>query len=148
MLDPVRIRFRIDSAFKADDAARVARGEPTQWMEPAEVVGVDPAQPGDCWRVRWMATVDQRAAGIEGGIAGYDICCPKCLKVHGWTQARNCGQKTSGGSCAHSGVSSCWNWTGNAEDGTLSASPSLHCDASIGGCGWHGFLTNGELKHC
>lgn len=148
MLDPVRIRFRTGSMFKAEDAARVARGEETKWFEREELAGVEPAQPGDCWRSRWAVTVDQQAAGMtEGPIAGYDLCCPKCLAVHHWGTARNCSQKV-GDYCVHYGVGSCWNWTGSAEDGTLSASPSLHCDISIGGCGWHGYLTNGELKHC
>lgn len=149
MLDPVRIRFRNDGSFKADDAARLARGVETLWFDPEELVGVEPAQPGDVWRSRWALTVDQQAAGMtEGPIAGYAICCPKCLAVHHWGEALNCSQKRGDGRCVHHGTGSCWTWTGNPEDGTLSASPSLHCVESAGGCGWHGFLTAGVMKHC
>lgn len=160
MLDPVRIRFRTDSWFKADDAARRARGIETVWFDPEELAGVEPAQPGDCWRSRWALSVDQTAAGMtEGPVAGYAICCPKCLAVHAWTSAVNCAQPReftyvdngvthTGKSCVHSGVGSCWNWTGSPEEGTLGGTPSLHCVESLGGCGWHGYLTNGQLKHC
>jgi hypothetical protein len=161
VLDPVRIRFRSDNSFKADDAARLARGLKTVWNNPEELVGVEPAQPGDVWRSRWALSLDQKAAGMtEGPIAGYSICCPKCLAVHHWGTALNCepkipwsvtgtdGQVYTGTKCRHSGEGSCWNWTGSAEDGTLSASPSLHCIETAGGCGWHGHLTNGLLKHC
>lgn len=37
-------------------------------------------------------------------------------------------------------------WLINFE--TLTATPSILHDESKGGCGWHGFLTNGELKPC
>lgn len=146
-----RIRFREGSWLQADDAARIARGQETLWFDPPQLVGVEPAQPGDCWRTRWWA------ASGEGPIAGYAICCPKCLQVHSWSSARNCSTKRplpGGGSvCAHSGIGSCWQWSGSAEDGTLTASPSLHAIAEgpkVGieghGCGWHGWLQNGELK--
>lgn len=145
------IRFRTDSAHTADDAARLARGVETTYYDPPELEGIEPARPGDTWRVRWKATIEQEAQGIsEGPIAGYAICCPKCLQVHFWTTALNCASLRplpGGGSvCDHSGVGSCWAWTGSAEDGTLTASPSLHSVAEKGGCGWHGFLTNGELR--
>jgi hypothetical protein len=150
MQDPVTIRFRNDcSFFEADDAAKFIREGKTTWHKVEELVGIEPAKPGDCWRSMWYGA----------GLAGYAICCPKCLRVHAWCSARNCepkipwsivvdGQTHTGTSCRHSGTDSCWTWTGNPEDGTLTASPSLHCDESIGGCGWHGFLTNGVLKHC
>jgi hypothetical protein len=144
MLDPVRIRFRTDAMFKAADASRLARGLGTLWLKREEIGDVEPARPGDIWRVRWMETLDDRAAGRQGPIAGYDICCPKCLEVHSWTTASNCAQR-SGDTCAHSGKGSCWTWTGKPEDGSLSASPSLHASRA---CGWHGYLTNGLLKHC
>lgn len=126
----VRIRFRTDSAFLADDAARLARGEETQWFTPDELQGAEPAVPGDCWRCFWLA----------GAFAGYAICCLKCLQVHHWTTATNCVP------CPHESVGSCWTWTGSAEDGTLTASPSLHCVAESGGCGYHGWLQNGVLS--
>lgn len=136
-----RIRFREGSWLQADDAARIARGQETLYYDPPELVGVEPAQPGDCWRAHWHAL-----SGV-GPIAGYAICCPKCLQVHSWTSARNCKP------CPHQGIGSCWQWSGSAEDGTLTASPSLHALAKgpkVGidghGCGWHGWLQNGELK--
>ena len=36
-----------------------------------------------------------------------------------------------------------WHWNGNRETPTLT--PSLH---KTDGCGWHGFLTNGEFLEC
>lgn len=146
-----RIRFRTDSSFAADDAARVLRGHNAMWFDNDELKDVEPAQPGDCWRVRWARTVDM-PEGAEGAIAGYAICCPKCKQVHNWTSARNCPRVD--GVCKHSGLGSCWTWTGSAEEGTLTASPSLHSldDDNDGGaadngtgCGWHGYLRNGEL---
>lgn len=157
MLDPVRIRFRTDGFFAADDAAAQARGDKMQWYRTVEELeNTPPAVPGDCWRSRWY-----RAAGEEGPVAGYAICCPKCLHVHAWNQAHGCtfnprtydyidndGVTHTSTVCGHSGQSSCWNWTGSPEEGTLSATPSLHCAEALGGCGWHGHLTNGVLKHC
>jgi hypothetical protein len=114
----IRIRFRTDGCFEPNP----------------------PAQPGDIWRLRWYKQ------GGEGPIAGYAICCPKCGEVHHWTQAANCARTvdTSSGVkvCAHSGTGSCWTWTGSAEEGTLTADPSLHAS---GACGWHGWLKNGVL---
>lgn len=31
---------------------------------------------------------------------------------------------------------------------TLSLSPSIHRTPALGGCGWHGFVTNGEVTSC
>lgn len=31
---------------------------------------------------------------------------------------------------------------------TLSYTPSIVHDPKLGGCGWHGWLTNGEFKPC
>lgn len=146
----MRIRFRTDSYSEADDAARLRRGHAPLWHDAEELVGVEPASPGDCWRVRWY-----KSDG-EGPIAGYAICCALCLQVHSWTTALNCGSRNAQGSCEHNGVSSCWQWTGSAEDGTLTASPSLHaidqggCPAidNAHGCGWHGWLLSGELTPC
>jgi hypothetical protein len=68
-----RIRFRTDSDSLADDAARHGRHQETLYYEITELAGVEAAQPGDCWRVRWHATGDE-----TGPIAGYAICCPLC----------------------------------------------------------------------
>ncbi len=171
MRDPVPMRFRRYDVgggwFEADDAASFVRGEKLQWHHtPEELVGVEPAMPGDTWVSRW-AKSDLQPDAIRhvvdglGPIAGYAICCPKCLHVHAWCSAHGCGfnpqtysyvdkdgKTVTGTVCGHSGISSCWTWTGSAEEGTLSASPSLHCVEALGGCGWHGYLTNGVLKHC
>lgn len=142
-----RIRFRTDSFFAADDAARRERGEEMQWhRSKRELENTPPARPGDVWRVRFAPNAGEKG---PGPIAGYAICCPLCLRVHPWTSALGCG---SGGNCVHRDArTSCWTWTGSPEDGTLSASPSLHCVThwnghATGGCGWHGFLTNGVLR--
>lgn len=112
---------------------------------------VPPAQPGDVWRVRWY-----KQEG-EGPIAGYAICCIGCGKVHSWTTANNCSQKYETSytdkdgehkyfTCPHSGTGSCWEWSGSAEEGTLTASPSLQVVAhKPGDCNWHGYITNGLL---
>lgn len=137
---PVQMRFRMDHAFYADDASRVARGQAPIYVDPEKLAGVEPARPGDVWRSRWKATREQEARGELGAIAGYAICCSKCGEVHWWTGAVNCKP------CPHQGTSSCWNWSGSAEDGTLTASPSLHCLTDRGGCGYHGWLQNGVLS--
>lgn len=145
LVSETRIRFRTDHAFAADDAARRERGEEMEWHRTKrELARTPPARPGDTWRLRWALSAGEKGAGP---IAGYAICCPKCLRVHHWTTALNCPS----GSCPHRGKSSCWTWTGSAEEGTLNASPSLHCVTEwngkpTGGCGWHGFLTAGVLR--
>lgn len=133
-----RIRYRHDSAIYADYRARAARGEAISEFVLAEAGDTPPAQPGDIWTVRWY-----KATG-RGPIAGYSICCPRCLRVHSWTTALNCGSR-QGGVCQHNGTGSCWGWTGSAARGTLTASPSLHCIESAGGCGFHGWLQNGVI---
>jgi hypothetical protein len=159
---PVRIRFRTDSAFKADDTAARARGEKLQWFhaEELDVDPVPPAEPGDCWRVRWGGT--QWPEG-QGPIAGYEICCIKCKHNHAWCTSTNCQPRvpwsvswvdsetgetrtSSGTKCLHEGVGSCWQWTGSPEAGDLTASPSLWSVLEKGGCGYHGFLQNGILS--
>lgn len=131
------MRFRTDSRYIAEAKAlgrpyAVFYGTREQWK------ATPPAEPGDAWRTRWYGS---------DAVAGYDIGCPKCRQVHGWTTAGNCASRRKlpdgGTTCDHMGVGSCWTWTGSAEEGTLSASPSLH---ATGACGWHGFLTNGELR--
>jgi hypothetical protein len=150
---PARMRFRTDGVHVAADAARLARGKPMEWHRPSDlwlVSRVPPAQPGDCWRVRWHGS---------DAIAGYALGCVKCGDVHYWTTALNCSQPKrsytyvdrdgttkTGYADYHSGNGSCWTWTGSAEGGTLTASPSLHCLADKGGCGYHGWLQNGILS--
>jgi hypothetical protein len=134
----VRIRFRADGCHYVQ-----MRAKGTEW---AEYFGVSreayealpPGEPGDIWRIRWY-----KEGGGEGPIAGYAIWCPECNDLHHWTTATNCA-KGATGACVHSGIGSCWEWTGSAEDGTLTARPSLLCHS----CGFHGWLTNGSLADC
>jgi hypothetical protein len=133
-----RIRFRTDGSHIADHKAQ---GKPRdEFYNQAVWDATPPAQAGDVWQVHWYAE-DADGNSINGPFAGYDICCPGCKRVHAWTTALNCLPKP----CPHEGKSSCWNWTGSAEQGTLSASPSLHSVKEKGGCGWHGWLQNGAL---
>lgn len=142
----MKICFRTDNQHIAEAKAlgrewRKFYGAKKRWNE------TPPAEPGDVWRVRWYR---QNRQNNEGPVAGYDICCPRCRHVHAWTTAHNCGSRRSlpdggGFTCDHMGKSSCWTWTGSAEEGTLTASPSLHASAEHGGCGWHGWLQNGDL---
>lgn len=135
-----RIRFRTDGF----------------WFEDGD--GREKPTPGDIWEIHWYASPAE-CRGIHGGVesncwqgcghehkgplAGYAICCPGCGAVHHWTTASNCGSlKPQSATCDHSGKSSCWTWTGSPQEGTLSASPSLHASGS---CGWHGWLKDGEL---
>ena len=90
------------------------------------------AQLGDAWRI----------TSTSGELTGYALTCPNesCDQgVHFWTHAYDCSPETR----EHS---SCWTWTGAPEDGTLSAQPSLWVVQDRGGCGWHGFLTDGEMR--
>lgn len=163
----MRMRFRTDNAHIAERKALGDTYEASHvdsWATREIWDATPPAEPGDTWRTRWAVTVDQQVAGItEGPIAGYAICCPKCRQVHRWTTALGCppvhhhkyidanGVEQKFSTCAHSGVGSCWDWSGSADENTLTAKPSLHCVTEwsghpTGGCGWHGFLTNGELS--
>lgn len=93
---------------------------------------VEPAQPGDVWILR----------NRNGGITGYGLTCPNeaCTQgAHPWDHAYNCPVRSE------PDAPPCWTWTGSIEDGTLTASPSLHVMAELGGCGWHGWLRDGEM---
>jgi Family of unknown function (DUF6527) len=164
-----RMRFRTDSPWIAAAKAKGRTFEQEYdgdvgdgWAPTPEARAIWDAtplpEPGDTWRVRWYGS---------DAMAGYDICCPKCREIHGWTTATNCGSrralpeweytdpttgvksmKPGGFTCDHSGVGSCWNWQGSAEDNAMTASPSLWCQEEKGGCGWHGWLQNGEMRSC
>lgn len=110
------------------------------------------AEPGDVWRIRW------HSHGGDGPIAGYAICCIGCGHVHAWTTASNCNLKFQTNwrddkgvdhpywTCPHSGTGSCWEWSGSAEEGTLTAKPSLQVIAiNPGDCNWHGYIENGDV---
>lgn len=89
-------------------------------------LAVPPAELGDVWR-----------AGV-----GYALTCPNdCDQgVHVWDHAWDC--RPNARKCTGAG---CWSWTGSPEAGDLTAQPSLHVLAEKGGCGWHGWLRNGEM---
>lgn len=150
------MRFRTDGWHYADlKCAGITPEKFAEWHGPNQVEAYKnfpAAEPGDIWRIHWYAP-----EGQQGPIAGYAICCPKCKRVHAWTTATNCSQKTiersytdkdgkvvKYKSCPHEGTGSCWNWSGSAENNTLTASPSLFNQAPD--CGWHGWLQNGVLR--
>jgi len=164
-----RMRFRTDGWHYADLKANgwVFDGEGEKsysscFDDPAEKEElrrewdtVPPAERGDVWQVRWRGEGD---GSVPGPIAGYAFCCPGCGHVHTATSSGNCGQKIQRSykdkdgkdvpytTCAHSGVGSCWSWSGSAEGNTLTCSPSILVTMDKhepGGCNWHGFLTNG-----
>lgn len=151
----IKIRLRLDGIGDADDAARRLRGETVDWCacgDPechAVAKATPPAAPGDTWRLTFYDS---------DNTAGYAICCPKCLRIHHWCNASNCGEKhpydwtdrdgtkRTGWTCGHQDRrESCWTWTGSASDGTLTCVPSL---LECGDCKWHGWVTNGELRGC
>jgi hypothetical protein len=147
----VQIRFRTDGCHFVQMRAKGTEWRDIWGISKEEWDALEPGRPGDIWRIRWYKD------GSEGPIAGYAIWCPKCNDLHHWTTATNCregGQEHSYKSgtgvertyyvCGHSGVGSCWEWTGSAEEGTLTARPSLLCHT----CGFHGWLTNGQLSDC
>jgi len=113
------------------------------------------AEPGDVWRLHWGGVAE---LGESGPVAGYAICCPGCGHVHPWIRAKNCNQKVQKSyvdsktgqsvayeSCVHEGVSSCWQWSGSAEEGTLTASPSLQVQQDD--CHWHGWIQAGDIHN-
>lgn len=151
--DLTPMRFRTDGWSFADKAKNFSDADFKEWGYDDETIlqirGTPHALPGDTWAIHWY-----KQEGV-GPLAGYAICCPRCGGIHHWTSANNCKfqirlvpYKDSDGNdrtysvCGHSGEGSCWNWTGSPEENTLTGTPSLLNH----GCGWHGFLTNGQLR--
>lgn len=149
------MRLRTDDWWTAGRKRAVMKGarlhplreDPgANWHQPYLDQLADPtfeaAQPGDVWRIFWG-----KPEGEELPLAGYVLTCPNlsCADgAHAWTTASNC-PAAQGERCAHYGIGSCWTWTGSPEAGDLSASPSLYCTLPLG-CGWHGWLRNGEMS--
>jgi hypothetical protein len=143
----VKIRFRNDSPHYAELAGNPEKA--SEWYKDdaetlAQISATPPAMPGDTWRLTWAGESD------PAPLAGYAICCPRCREIHYWTTANNCHEEEVDGLCAHERstnggrLGSCWQWSGSAEEGTLTASPSLQSLL----CGWHGWLRAGELVEC
>lgn len=91
-----------------------------------------------------VGTFDIRSNGIQGypGITGHIMfVCPnnrRCL-VH--IGPIHIDRPTPDAICI-------WGWDGNRERPTLT--PSINCQSErdgkpAGGCGWHGFITNGTI---
>ena len=156
----MKMRFRTDGWHFADKKAagesfedQCAPSDP--WLaldsEARKTWNETPkAEPGDVWRIHWKHD-DGNGNQIDDWIAGYAICCIGCGRVHNWTGARNCPQKITkewGESCIHrENHSSCWDWSGSAEEGTLTASPSLQVIAdNPGECAWHGYIIQGNVR--
>lgn len=98
----------------------------------ADYADVPPAELGDAWRLN-----------SSDGVIGYVLVCPNpsCRAGgHAWTRASNCDHT------GHPEHASCWTWTGSAEAGTLTASPSLQViGLKPGDCEWHGWLRDGQM---
>jgi hypothetical protein len=155
----MKMRFRTDGWHYADLKAEgksleqyCAPEAPTE-EERRRWDATPKAERGDVWRVFWRHC-DESGNHLDDRIAGYAICCISCGRVHHWTTALNCGQKFKtdwGESCIHQrDHGSCWQWSGSAEAGTLTARPSICVvkDRCRWGCAFHGWLTNGEIKSC
>ena len=150
----VHIHFRTDNWHFAQCKFKgTPRQEAWKDISQADYDAIPLPVPGDIWRITWY----KEGGGPGGPFAGYAICCPKCGDIHQWTTATNCafqptshsykstdGSEKSYKTCGHSGKASCWDWGGSAEEGTLTANPSLLCHT----CGYHGWLRNGELTEC
>jgi len=154
----VRMRFRTDGWHYAD---LKASGETFENYYPeSDPWRTDPivkkywddtpkAEPGDVWRIFWYHRGSD-GEYIDDRIAGYAICCIGCGRVHNWINARHCSQpvqKDWGESCVHrENYTSCWTWSGSAEEGTLTASPSLQVlQGPDQPCGWHGYIQDGDI---
>ena len=108
------------------------------------------AQPDDVWILRQPpgdpCRRNYREDHLDWPIVGYALTCPQpacATGVHAWDHAHEC--KACPGGCQKGPDRGCWDWSGSAYDNTLTANPSLHCVLELGGCGWHGWLRNGEM---
>lgn len=82
---------------------------------------------------------------------GVQILCPLCFAANNGPVGTHAldvtfagrGAADHQGSHADDGKPSRWNVTGDSFE-NLSTTPSIHLKGS--GCGWHGFITNGEIR--
>jgi hypothetical protein len=153
------VRIRTDSWWEAGRKRAVLLGAVPDPLADAEtdwdpdwlefMRSGDEAKPGDVWVVRSTGhgrtyRADQ---GDAGPIVGYGLVCPAehCSSgVHIWDHASDCPGRYQGGVCKNGGPG-CWTWTGRPEDDTLTGNPSLLIRAEGGGCGWHGYLRDGQM---
>lgn len=150
------MRLRTDSWMAAGWKRAAATGARTDVAQSILDDDIPAAELGDVWIMRQspkdVSTMNFGNSEADWPIVGYALTCPNptCrFGVHDWTWANNCEQKLPEGGprCAHRrDRRSCWEWSGTIEDGTLTASPSLHSPENLGGCGWHGYLRDGEMS--
>src|SRR5665213_3555856 len=142
----MKMRFRKDGWHYADLKARGMTFEQYfSWEDSASVReqykkewdAVPKAEPGDVWRIHWSHHEPPSGPQIDDWLAGYAICCIGCGRVHDWMSANNCSQKIQSSykdsstgldvpytTCVHQrDHTSCWAWTGSAEEGTLTGAP-------------------------
>lgn len=61
-------------------------------------------------------------------------------------RGRQCGVGIRNGAFSGGGqIRKRWGFNGDCDRPTLT--PSINCELQ-GGCGWHGFITNGEMTDC
>lgn len=85
---------------------------------------------------------DGTVAGYPGATAHLMFVCPNNKRCAVLIGPQFVGRSEQGRLCI-------WGWNGNKERPTLT--PSINCIAEkdgkpTGGCGWHGFITNGVIK--
>lgn len=95
---------------------------------------------------RFLRAPSERTRETVGGIEdahGVQFQCPKCLSTDGhfiicWSRAAPAAMRPGPGRWILIGTS--------LEDLTLNAYPgTTRSVALIGGCAWHGYITNGEV---
>jgi hypothetical protein len=139
-------------------AAERDRYDP-EWL--VYVATREPARPGDVWQLRQNPSgpyVQRSYGGNRPGwpVCGYVLVCPvaTCPEGgHDWDHAFDCPAGARFGAACKRGAAraSCWDWSGNAGDGTLTANPSLQvlpCPDAAGvptTCQFHGWLRAGHL---
>ena len=135
MGDPVALKAMVDdlAARSAASTAAVAARYPVDLRRTVPVRFVedidDPGpQPGDMMPM---------SADVNGVPWGYGFRCPGC-GAESILRLRPAPDAPA--------------WTVTAGDPRtgvgLSLAPSIHHTTALGGCGWHGFLTNGVLAPC
>lgn len=91
-----------------------------------------------------LGTFDIDLGGVQGYEANAHILfvCPNGKRCSVLLGPRFVDRPTPDSCCV-------WGWDGNVEVPTIT--PSINCISMkdgkpTGGCGWHGFITNGEIR--